>query len=369
MKKIWNVLLASCLLLAGCGGSTTNNTAEEEVEVVDAKELYGCNVINVYNAGEYIGEDVLNQFETAFRAKVNYETFDSNESMYTKLLGGNSYDVLVPSDYMIERLISEGSLQKLDKSKLTNLNQVNPDVLEMQKVFDPNLEYAVPYFWGSVGLVYNKNNVDPKEIEEKGWDILLDEKYNGQVFMYDSQRDAFMVAFKALGYSMNTDSDADINSAYNWLIKMKEAVDPSYVTDEVIDAMMNGEKDIALMYSGDAAYVLSENEDMAYIEPHQGTNIWVDAMVIPANATCPDLANEFINFITDYNASYQNSDEVGYTSVNQTVFEELSADDGTYGGINAYTPRVGYEKDEVFHFNEVLRQQLGERWNLVKSQH
>ncbi|MBP3891897.1 MAG: ABC transporter substrate-binding protein [Solobacterium sp.] len=363
MKQLMNVLLASSLLLVGCGGQ---KPAEETVDAQDAKELFGCNIINVYNAGEYIGEDVLGNFEEMYTAKVNYETFESNETMYTKLLGGNAYDVLVPSDYMIERLISEDMLQPIDKAAITNLSQVNPDVLEMQKVFDPNLEYAVPYFWGTVGLVYNKNNVDPAVIEEKGWDILLDSNYKGQVFMYDSQRDAFMVAFKALGYSMNTDNEAEIHAAYNWLVNVDKAVEPSYVTDEVIDAMLNGEKDIAIMYSGDASYVLSENEDMAWIEPNQGTNVWVDAMVIPANATCPGLANAFINYITDYDASYANSDEIGYTSVNKKVFEELSGAGGTYEGINAYIPRTGYEKDEVFHYNEILRQELGHRWNQVK---
>lgn len=366
MKKVSKILLASSLvLLAGCGGSSGSGSAAA-TETKDAKELYGCSVINVYNAGEYIGENVLGDFEKKYNATVKYETFDSNESMYTKLLGGSAYDVLVPSDYSIERLISENMLQKLDLNALENLDQLDPAVREMQKVFDPNLEYAVPYFWGSVGLVYNKNNVDPAVIKEKGWDILQDETYKGKVFMYDSQRDAFMVAFKALGYSMNTDDPAQIDAAFDWLVNMDKAVEPAYVTDEVIDAMMNGEKDIALMYSGDAAYVLSENEDMAFIEPDQGTNIWVDAMVIPANAGCPGLAHAFIDYITDYDASYQNSEEIGYTAVNRKVFEELSADGGTYGGISAYIPRSGYDKDEVFHFNETLRQELSDRWNKVK---
>lgn len=368
MKKISKVLLASVLFLAACGGgSASNNTSSEtEEEAVDAKELYGCNVINVYNAGEYIGENVLSDFENAYRAKVNYETFDSNETMYTKLLGGSSYDVLVPSDYTIERLLQEGMLQKLDKEAIPNLSNINPDVVEKQKVFDPTLEYSVPYFWGSVGLVYNKNNVDQKVIEEQGWDILLNTDYKGQIFMYDSQRDAFMIAFKALGFSMNTDNENEIHAAYNWLLQMAQTMEPAFVTDEVIDAMLNGEKDIAVMYSGDAAYVLSENPDMAWIEPNQGTNIWVDAMVIPANATCPGLANAFINYISDYDASYANSDEIGYTSVNTQVFNELSGPGGTYEGNTAYMPRTGYDKDEVFHHNEILKQELGHNWNKVK---
>ncbi len=364
MKKqtIFKAMMAGSLgFLCACGGGST---AEEQF---DAKELYGCNVINVYNAGEYIGDGVLTDFEKIYNARINYDTFDSNESMYTKLLGGSAYDVLVPSDYSIERLIQEGMLQKLDKDALENLELLDTIAVDMQKEYDPELAYAVPYFRGSVGLVYNKTNVDPAVIEEKGWDILLDETYRGRVFMYDSQRDAFMVAFKALGYSMNTENPEEIEAAYNWLIEMDKAVEPSYVMDEVIDAMMNGEKDIALMYSGDAAYVCSENEEMAYLEPYQGTNIWEDAMVIPASSQCPGLAHAFVDYITGYDAAYANSETVGYTAVNKQVFDEMSTDEELYGGVDGYIPRTGYDKDEVFHFNEVLRQELSDRWNKVKA--
>ena len=353
------ILIGSTTLLTGCFGSSSGS-------VYDAEEEFGCSVINVYNAGEYIGDDVISNFEQLYNAKVNYDLFESNEIMYTKLLGGSSYDVLVPSDYMIELLLQENMLQKLDKDALTNLDQLNPDVVAMQATYDPTLEYSVPYFWGSVGLVYNKNNVDASEIEEKGWDILLDSKYSGRVFMYDSQRDAFMVAFKALGYSMNTEDEDEIQEAYEWLKKMANSVNPSYVTDEVIDGMASGEKDIAVMYSGDAAYVLSENEDMAWIEPYQGTNTWSDSMVIPANSTCPGLANAFINYVTDFDVAYDNSEAVGYTSPNLEVMEVLSSEDGYYYENAAYTPRTGYDKDEVFRYNEVLKQKLSDLWNKVK---
>ena len=164
--KISNVVaLSLSTLLVGCGDKSSS-------EQYDAEELYGCNVINVYNAGEYIGDGVLATFEKMYNAKVNYDLFESNEIMYTKLLGGSSYDVLVPSDYMIERLLQEDMLQPLDKEALTNLDQLNPDVVAMQKTYDPELKYSVPYFWGSVGLVYNKTNVDPADIEKQGWDIL-----------------------------------------------------------------------------------------------------------------------------------------------------------------------------------------------------
>ena len=184
--------------------------------------------------------------------------------------------------------------------------------------------------------------------------------------MYDSQRDAFMVAFKALGYSMNTEDDTEIQNAYEWLKEMDANVHPSYVTDEVIDAMANGEKDIAVVYSGDAAYILSENEDMAWIEPYQGTNTWSDSMVIPKNSSCPGLANAFINYITDYDAAYKNSETVGYTSPNTKVAEELASEDGDYYENPAYSPRTNYDKDEVFHYSGVLKQKLSDLWNKVK---
>ena len=361
-KSIKAGLAASVMLLAACSGG-----AEVEQEL-DAQEEFGCNVINVFNAGEYIGEDVLSNFETMYNAKVNYDMFESNEMMYTKLLGGSAYDVLVPSDYMIEQLMQEDMLQTIDKDAMTNYGNLNPDVIDMQKVFDPELEYAIPYFWGSVGLVYNTEAVDAAEIEAKGWEILKDPAYKGRIYFYDSQRDGFMIAFKALGYSMNTDNPDEIQAAYEWLREMNDTMSPSYVTDEVIDGMVNGNKDIAVMYSGDAAYVLSENESMGWVEPSQGTNIWVDAMVLPANGSCTGLANAFVNYIISEDVQMENSDYVGYTSVSAAVEEALSSEDGTYFENPAYTPRTGYAKDEVFHYNPSLKKQLSDLWNKVKIQ-
>ena len=361
-KKFRNVVVVVALLLTvtGCGSKSEVDNKE------DAQETFGCNVLNVFNAGEYIGENVVSDFEKMYNAKVNYDTFESNEMMYTKLLGGSSYDVLVPSDYMIEQLMQEDLLQPLNQEQLTNLEFLNPDMVAMQEVFDANREYSVPYFWGTVGIVYNKENVDENVIKEQGWEIFKNTDYKGQIYFYDSQRDGFMVAFKALGYSMNTNNPDEINAAYEWLREMNDTMEPAYVTDEVIDGMANGNKDIALMYSGDAAYVLSENEDMAWLEPEQGTNVWIDAMVIPKNANCAGLANEFINYIISEEVQTENSEYVGYTSVDTAVMEELSGEGGTYYEITAYLPRVGYAKDEVFHYDPELKKQLSELWNKVK---
>ncbi|MBQ9327028.1 MAG: ABC transporter substrate-binding protein [Solobacterium sp.] len=361
----WKKLFISLSALALLGGCSSSELPEDAV-IIDSLAEYGCNSINVYNAGEYIADETVPMFEELFTAHVNYVTFDSNEMLYTRLLGGSQYDVLVPSDYMIERLMNEEMLQPLDKSVLENLDNIDPEVLGMVEVFDPELAYAVPYFYGSVGLVYNNQVIDDSEIQEKGWDILHDPQYKGRVFAYDSQRDMFMIALKALGYSMNTDKSDEIEAAYNWLLEMNEAVEPAYVTDEVIDGMANGEMDIAIMYSGDAAYVISENYDMSYIEPAQGTNVWVDAMVIPSNSACPALANQFINFMTDNDIAQNNSEYVGYTSPNTEVRDYLAGEEGDFFENSAYMPRSGYEKDEIFRFNEKMTKQLNGLYTKVK---
>ena len=358
MKKIFALALAGALAasLTGCGGGTDNSTAIEK---------YGSDTLKLYNWGEYMGEDLISNFEQEFGVKVIVEYFDSNEMMYTKLQGGDSYDVLVPSDYMIERLINEDMLQELDHSKLPNLANLADGVKNLD--YDPDNTYSAPYFWGTVGIVYNHNNVDPAKVEAEGWDILLDTEYAGHIYMYDSERDAFMTALKALGYSMNTESEDEINAAYEWLLQLNNTMQPVYVTDEVIDGMANGNKDIAVVYSGDATYILDQNPDMSYWMPTEGTNLWSDAMVIPKNAENPALAHEFINYVLTYDASYSNSEYVGYASSNQEVLDALSGPVGTCENNEAYLPRSGYEKDEVFHDNETIRRMLSELWIKVKA--
>ena len=354
MKKILTALLVLCLLAP----------ALSLAEGYDPIKEFGSNVLNVYNWGEYIDKQVITNFQKEYKVKVNYSLFSSNEEMYTKLLSNASYDVLIPSDYMIERLIREKKLQPLDKTIVTSLDSLVDGVKNLD--YDPDNTYSVPYLWQTVGILYDQTKIDPEKVEELGFSIFLDPEYSGHTYMYDSERDAFMIAFKALGYSANTEDQDEITAAYNWLREMDKAVHPSYVTDEVIDAMINGEKWLALVYSGDAAYIISENEDMAYSMPKEGTNVAVDAMVIPANANNPKLANVFIEYILQYENSLMISEEVGYASPNAQVLEELSSEGGTYYENSAYVPRSGYEKDEMFHDNEVLKKQLSELWIKVK---
>ena len=351
MKKL--IVLCILLTLVGCSKS-------------DPVDKYGSDVLNVFNWGEYIGEDVIANFEEEYGVKVNYSLFDSNEIMYTKLLSGNTYDVIVPSDYMIERLMEEELIQPLDYTYMTNLDDLDTEVLALRDEHDDGGKYSIPYFWGTVGLVYNKNNVDIDKLDKLGWSILKDKEYAGRIFMYDSERDSFMVVLKALGYSMNTENMDEINKAYEWLCDLHDTMSPAYVTDEVTDAMINNEKDIAVVYSGDAAFIISQNEDMGYYMPKEGTNVWSDGFVIPSNAKNPKLANEFINYMISYDAAMDSSIEVGYTSANKKVVETLSSDGEVYSNNDAYIFDVSNTNNEVFKHNDTLKKVLSDMWVRIK---
>lgn len=327
---------------------------------------YAGETLYIYLPGEYMGEEIIPAFEEKTGAVVVVENFDSNEQMYIKVTNGESYDILIPSDYMIERLLSEGYLQKLDQSLLTCWQDLNPEVLGQP--FDPNNEYCVPYFWGTVGIVYDKTVVDEADLEEQGFGIFLNEKYKGNVYLYDSERDAFMMALKDLGYSMNTESNGELDEAFEWLKQCVTTMNPEIVTDEIIDNMAQGRKALGVCYSGDATYIMSENENMGFYMPQEGTNRWYDSMVIPNNAASVELAHEFMNFISSYEYAYDNSDYVGYTSPNLAVADSLSSEEeeGSYAGINAYLPRTDYSMDEVFVFNEETKKYMGNLWSKVK---
>lgn len=326
---------------------------------------YAGQTLHVYNWGEYTGENIISGFEELTGAKVIMDNFDSNEQMYIKVANGDAYDVLVPSDYMIQRMMQEKMLQKLEpETRKECLGELADAIKGLP--YDPKNEYSIPYFWGTVGIVYDKTKVSEEDLEKDGWDIFLDQKFKGDIYLYDSERDSFMMALKALGYSMNTTSQDELNDAYNWLIQCVQTMDPEIVTDEIIDNMAQARKALGLIYSGDAAYVMSENENMGFYMPKSGTNLWSDAMVIPKNAKNPKLANVFIRYITSYDAAMDNSSYVGYTSPNKEVMEELGGKGGDYDGINAYTPRAGYDKDEVFQYDEITRKIIADLWSRVK---
>ena len=349
---------------AVCGCFVLGLLVFSGMKMSDSSLPYEGQTLHVYNWGEYTGENIIQDFEEKTGATVVMENFDSNEQMYIKVANGESYDILVPSDYMIQRLIDEDYLQKLDPDKLDCMDLLADAVKGLP--YDPNNEYSVPYFWGTVGIVYDTTVVDEEDLVNEGFNIFLDEKYKGNIYLYDSERDSFMMALKALGYSMNTEDASELQQAYDWLVQCVRTMEPEIVTDEIIDNMVQGRKALGLIYSGDAAYVMSENEDMGFYLPETGTNLWSDAMVIPANAKNPDLAHEFINHVCSYEGAYDNSSYVGYTSPNQEVMDELSGEGGDYEGINAYIPRTDNNQDEVFVFNDDTRKIISNLWSKVK---
>lgn len=346
-SKIVKVILAGCLLLS-VGWSISTGV--------------GKKTLRVYNWGEYIDKSVISEFEKEYDCRIIYETFDSNEIMYTKYMSGNSYDIMVPSEYMIERMIKEDLLQPIDKSLIPNFENINKGILG--QAFDPSNNYWIPYFCGNVGILYDKTIVDEDDLKE-GWNVLRNPKYRGQIYMYDSERDSFMVALKALGYSMNTTVEKEINEAYRWLIDQRTEMDPVYVGDESIDTMISGVKAMAIMYSGDATTVMSENPNMGYYLPEEGTNVWFDGFVISKECKQTKLANQFINFMISNQNAYKNTVEVGYLTANVNAAKKAA--DDTYKGISAYEIRTA-KQDEVFSYqtNEV-KEMYNSRWTKVKA--
>ncbi|MBE6916220.1 MAG: extracellular solute-binding protein [Ruminococcaceae bacterium] len=357
-NRKWIVPVSAVLIIALGVGFFSNFKAQESYLPFEGETLY------LYNWGEYTGENILSDFEELTGATVIMENFESNEQMYIKVANGAAYDILVPSDYMIQRLIEEDLIQKLDHEKITCLDEISDGLKGLP--YDPNNEYSVPYFCGMVGIVYDTTKVDPADLEREGYNIFLDQKYRGDIYLYDSERDSFMMALKALGYSMNTENQAEIDEAYEWLVKCVETMDPEIVTDEIIDNMAQARKALGLIYSGDATYIMSENEDMGFYLPESGTNQWSDGMVIPKNAKNPELAHAFINYAASYDGAYDNSSYVGYTSANEDVFNDLFGVGGDYEGINAYEYRTDNPNDEVFTYNEKTRKILSNLWSKVK---
>ena len=347
MKKILISTILALLVLSGCAG-------EEK------------KVLKVFNWGAYIDETVIAEFEDLYDVRVIYDNYDSNELMYTKIQSGEYYDILVPTDHMVERLIAEDYLQPLDLSKLSNLGNLYPDLLN--RSFDPNNTYSIPYFWGNIGIIYNKNTVDVADLENEGWMVLNNPKYADRIYIYDSARDAFMVAQKALGYSVNSTDEAQIEAAFELLKEINETTRPIYIDETIIDNMITEQKDLAVDFSGDAAYIISQNENLSFFVPEEGTNIWMDSMIIPKNAKEVDLAHKWIDFMLDNEVALKNTIYVGYTSPNISAFETVTGPGGDYEGHIAYQPRTDNPNDEVYKYDDALKEIITDKWTRVKAQ-
>jgi spermidine/putrescine transport system substrate-binding protein len=298
--------------------------------------------INVYNWGDYIDMDVVREFEKEYGIKVKYDTFATNEDLYVKLKqGGSSYDVIFPSEYMIERMIREDLLVKLDKNNIPNLSKVDEKFLNLD--YDPNNEYSVPYMWGTVGIIYNKTMVDEPLTS---WADLWNEKYKGQIIMLNSQRDTLAVALKKLGYSMNTRDLNELEAAKLELIKQKPLVD-AYLGDEVKDVIIGGDAAIAVVWSGDAVAMIRANPDLEYVIPSEGTNLWFDAMVIPKSAKNKEGAEKFIDFMTRPDISAKNTDYIGYSTPIPEAVDQLPED--------IKNSLVAYPTDEMIENTEIFK--------------
>ncbi|MGL4330456.1 MAG: ABC transporter substrate-binding protein, partial [Clostridium sp.] len=308
-KKLTALMLATIVstsLFTGCGndsGIGDNGT------------------INVFNVGDYINPELINKFQLETKIKVVYDTYDSNESMYQKVLTNpGQYDLVVPSDYMVEKMIKNNMLEEIDYSNIPNIVNIDPEYRSLS--FDAENKYTVPYMWGTVGIIYDADIV--KE-PVTSWDILWDDKYNNKdVLMFDSIRDTFAIALKRLGYSLNTVNPSEIEAAKEDLIKQKKTVGPLYAGDDVKDKMINGEASIATVWSGDAMYIMGESYlNLKYVVPDEGSNKWFDSMVIPKDAPNKSGAESFINFLCDAENAKENVDYIGYSTPNKAAFDLL----------------------------------------------
>lgn len=351
MKKLLVLVMIMALLLTACGGNAK----------VDPNKPFDGVTINVYNWGDYIAEDTIEKFTEATGIKVNYEMFDSNEIMYAKYKSGAvDYDVLIPSDYMIEKLILEDELVKLNMDNIPNAKYIAEEFRGL--AYDPKDEYSVPYMWGTVGILYNTTMVD--EVVDS-WDILWDEKYSGQIIMQNSVRDAFAVALKKLGYSINSTSKEEIDEALELLIEQAPLVQ-AYVIDEVKDKMIGGEGALAVIYSGEAIYTADENSDLAYAIPKEGTNLWFDSMIIPKSTQNQAAAEAFINFMCDPEIAFNNTDYIGYSTPHTEAKNML--DDETRNNPSAYPSKAVLDMCEVYiDLGPEMTEYYNEKWNELKA--
>lgn len=350
MKKLLTVILVLCVLIpAGAA------LAEDKV-------------IYVYNWYDYIDESVLEQFEQETGIRVEYTCFTTNEDMIIELeVNPSGYDVVFPSDYIVERMIGRDMLAPLDWSKLPNAKAYTRDKL-LNPSYDPQNAYSVPYMWGTLGILYNTTMVDEAD-EVDSWEILWNTKYKNNVFMLDSIRDTMCVALALLGYDINTTDRAELEAARDKLIEQKQlGMVRAYQVDQIKDRMVAGDAALAVMWSGDAEYAVELNEDLAYVIPWQGSNIWVDPMVVPKNAPHYDYAMQFIDFLCRPDIAQKNCEEIGYCSPNTGAVELMGEE---YQQNEILNP-TDEDVELCDYFHDIPAEHLDTWnwvWNAVKSAH
>lgn len=344
IKKLIPAVLLCTVALTSCNGS--GNTVSE---------------LNVYNWGDYIDESILKTFTEETGIKVNYETFTTNEDMYTKISkGSTNYDIAFPSDYMIEKMIANDLIQKINFENVPNYKNIDDKFKNLG--YDSNNEYSVPYMWGTVGIVYNKTMVD--DVVDS-WNILWNSKYKDNIFMLDSQRDSIAIALKKLGYSLNTRDVGELEQARDALKEQKPLV-LAYVGDDVKNKMISGEGAISVMWSGDAIFCQAENPDLEYSIPKEGSNYWFDGVVILKNAPHKEEAEKFIDFLCREDIALKNTEYIGYSTPNKAAFDLLDDEkklDATYWPSDEELSRC-----EIFHDLGDFIKEYDRVWTEFKSE-
>ncbi len=314
------------------------------------------NQLFVYNAGEYLDPEVIEMFEAETGIEVVYDEFETLEIMYAKMVQDDgAYDVICPSDYMIAKMIENGMLQELDLDQIPNRKNIGEQYMEASRSFDPDNTYSVPYCWGTVGILYNKTMVDDPV---NSWDILWDEKYSGQILMQDSIRDAFMVALKRRGFSLNTKDPGELELATEDLIAQRPLVQ-AYVIDQARDKMIGGEAALAVTYSGEVLYAQNENPDLEYSVPDEGSNVWIDSWVVTKKAKNPEAAMKWIDFLCRPEIALMNFDFVTYSTPN-TKARELIEDENVRNSEVAYPGNDILKRCDAYSY-------LGEDGDLLYS--
>ena len=374
MTKKFLSLFAIALMFALCACSGIDEEVEETAVLSISDTAYYERFkdkdisINVYNWGEYIstGEDELldvnSEFTKLTGIKVNYSTYATNEELYAKLKGGGaSYDVIIPSDYMISRMIQEDMLLPLDMGNIPNFKNILPSFVNPD--YDPGNKYSVPYTWGTVGIIYDKTAIEDADF---GWEILWDEKYKDQILMFDNPRDAFAVAELLLGYSLNTQDPEEIGEAAIKLMEQKSLVQ-AYVMDEIFDKMGAGEALLAPYYAGDALTLMDEYDHLGFVIPRSGTNLFVDAMCIPKSAKQKEAAEMYINFMTERDVAYSTTSYIGYSTPNAEAYDMLDEEvinDGISYLDDAY---IDNHTEVYINLSDEANNLIQTKWTEMKS--
>ncbi len=366
MKKIISVMLITALVFA----LAIPAMAVEVDPGYDYTRFQNDKItLNVYNWGEYISNgtddalDVVKEFEKLTGIQVNYTTFDTNESLYAKLKsGGGNYDVIIPSDYMIAKMAGEGMLAELNRENIPNLRYIGEAY--QGRSYDPENKYSVAYMWGVIGIVYNKTMVDEADLKE-GWGLLWDEKYMGNILMFNNSRDAFAIAGKMLGNSLNPSTQKEIDEAAQQL-KNQKTVIQSYVMDEVFDKMGGGEAAVAPYYAGDGITMMQDNEDLAMFIPPEGSNLYVDGMCIPKGSKNKEAAEMFINFMCETEIALANTEYICYSSPHTEVPALLDAE--LRESELMYPPQEILDRCESYNaLSEEINSAMDAAWSNVRS--